>query len=206
MQKIIISKNLNLWSRLQKVPYKTLESYVKDSVKALLQNDPEYRTQIILEAIDATNKEQNIAEASSCKSGCSSCCHQPIMASQEEVDHLMTLVKEKNIEIDQDKLKEQATWDKKDYYDKNNRSKTGCVFLSDTDYSCQVYEKRPAACRAYFVVSHPTFCRIKHRHRHPQFSIAVNGEAEVMVSTLWSLSQGKIETLAKKVYEYLRPK
>ena len=56
----------------------------------------------------------------------------------------MALVKDQNIEIDQDKLKEQAKWDKKDYYDKKNRNKTGCIFLSETDYKCRVYEKRPA--------------------------------------------------------------
>lgn len=200
---MIISKNLANWGRTQDKTAHELEASVQSILDIISKIAPKVRTQQVLDAIDITNEKSEMASKASCVSGCSSCCHQPIMLSDEEAEHIIAFIKSKNIEIDLEKLKEQAKWEKEDYYKNENSKKTGCVFLND-NYKCSIYSHRPAACRSYFVVSHPTFCRLKYRHSHQQFAIAINSKAEMIISALWSLSKGKIEPLAKKVHNILK--
>lgn len=198
--KTLIGKNLALFGRANGLTRSDLEKLVGVYVKILLANaHPESRIKTIFGIMDEFNNNKQMADRASCKAGCSHCCHQPIMVSEEEVEYILSQPRYQGI-VDFKTLAEQASWEKEDYYKNENRSKTGCVFLSDKGY-CQIYTHRPAACRSYFVASHPTFCRLEYQHKHRQFELMINMQAEILLSALWSISKGSIETLAKKLFK-----
>ena len=193
--KIVLSKNLVLAGSIEGASKETMETWVSDQVKNLDKIPSKKRISAILKAIDKTN--QNTHAKVSCRSGCSHCCHQPIMITAPEVEHIMEYVNKHHIEIDKSKLDIHSKWEKADYYKKENRPLTGCVFLSK-EGQCRIYDHRPATCRTYFVRSNPKFCKIKYKHKHPNYEIAINLKAEVLLSALWSYG-GAVETLPKKV-------
>ena len=60
--------------------------------------------------IDKNIERSQIAEKSSCKKGCSHCCHQHVAITEGEALLLLDTCKQKGIEIDKDRLKKQASW------------------------------------------------------------------------------------------------
>jgi Fe-S-cluster containining protein len=121
----------------------------------------EKRAQILHKEI-----EKNIAEPfshelvqkySSCRKGCSACCHTQVSINSDEANLLASIV-ESGHEIDLEKLQKQATagsdagsWYKIPF---NERS---CVFLNK-DNACSIYEKRPAVCRTNQVLGNASQC------------------------------------------------
>lgn len=92
----------------------------------------------------------------SCSKGCSFCCSLYTLVSYNEAKLLAHAIKEKNIKIDMDLLKTQATVKKPEHWLLLPAKQRRCVFLKDS--LCSVYDFRPASCRTYHVTSPPAQC------------------------------------------------
>jgi Fe-S-cluster containining protein len=88
----------------------------------------------------------------SCKKGCSACCMTNIPLTELELDHIF---KAHPIRKDERKrIFKNATRNG----DKRFADRTPCIFLKDN--LCSIYERRPIACRGYYVISDPHNCSI----------------------------------------------
>ena len=107
-----------------------------------------------------------LAKQIQCKKGCSFCCHQIQIVSQDEA--MLLAKRAENLNIDLDLLEQQSNFgnDVSDVRtDKINETewfkqpfeKSKCVFLNEKK-ECMVYEDRPTSCRVYNVISPPKEC------------------------------------------------
>jgi Fe-S-cluster containining protein len=92
----------------------------------------------------------------SCRKGCAHCCHLLVDITKSEALLLADAARALSPEKKQ-RLKEQASWPNDPMFFVHQFPKSRCVFLAD-DNSCSIYERRPMACRAHFVISDPVHC------------------------------------------------
>lgn len=110
-----------------------------------------------IELMDTQHAEMLNKEKSSCKMGCSACCHYHVDSQDIEVQIILAWCKKHNVTIDKEYLQEQSKWKTKDLF--NHPTHSACVFLKDR--KCSIYDVRPLACRNYFVFSNPDYCDAK---------------------------------------------
>lgn len=108
--------------------------------------------------IEVLFQDPAVARHSSCKRGCSACCHSQVSINQDEAELLALKVLRGEITIDIARLAKQkdagdaaAKWYQIAYKER------GCVFLDD-DGACQIYANRPGVCRTNYAVSAPELC------------------------------------------------
>lgn len=85
------------------------------------------------------NFAKDVPKDIGCRRGCSFCCYQFVTLTVPEAKELAPLVKKERLH----RIQGQRKWGMSDF-GYNEESK--CVFLGD-DGACEVYEKRPLACR-----------------------------------------------------------
>lgn len=95
-------------------------------------------------------------EPVSCANGCSFCCYQKVDVLEAEAELTMHYAKEKNLEIDFERLEKQKVETEVEY-SKLKLADRRCVFLQQGE-TCGVYEHRPSACRKLAVVSPQKDC------------------------------------------------
>lgn len=135
-----------------------LSSEINEKVAGfqLTASGPE-RARLLHRLVDAeTFKDENIP--SSCKKGCSACCHMEVEITSYEAEILKDLVQAGH-EIDSEKLLKQSCRELQDPLWKQGPRNidSKCVFLNQ-EGSCSIYEHRPAMCRRHSVSSHAKNC------------------------------------------------
>jgi Fe-S-cluster containining protein len=110
-----------------------------------------------LKRIDKFNSEEMkiTRQKIICKSGCSNCCHIPVMVTDDESLLILDYCKFKNIEIDVLKAHNQALAKQKLEMPRQERR---CIFLDDKTNNCKIYPVRPLVCRSHFSLTEPEFC------------------------------------------------
>jgi Fe-S-cluster containining protein len=113
----------------------------------------------------------------SCKKGCSFCCYQQVMITDDEADLLLRCV----AEIDWAKVERQA---KAKRWRDLSREDRSCIFLVDD--KCFPYEHRPSTCRKYFSIEDPKKCDTE-TNPNGEVKRLVSIGAEVVVSSAWTV-------------------
>ncbi len=151
------------------------------------------------EALDELWKANPLAaQATSCKKGCTACCHTQVSVTKDEAELLACRVG-KDVLIDQERLERQARakdssseWYKLSYEDRR------CVFLG-SDGECQVYEDRPSVCRSNYVFSPPEDCLTKDGNIRPvRLLIPEKADMVTMAHFLESRDNGDLPRLLKQ--------
>jgi len=133
-----------------------------------------------LEKIDQVY--QNDQTPISCAAGCAACCHARVDISKHEKRLILAHLKDKKIDLDQERLKIQAEalqegrWDQLPFTDRK------CVFL-DADSRCSIYESRPLLCRRYFVTSDKKHC---YDENWSQIARVTNPDADAFLSAVFT--------------------
>ena len=189
------------------IPGKELYENVLRARAKILAAPRELKLQTAHKYMDVENEASGVPQKSSCKAGCSFCCHQRIMVIEEEIDLILSEIKKRNMKLDMDRLKKQSKLNKNEYFAAKNKD-TKCVFLQENG-QCGIYEVRPSSCRNYFVQSDPKYCNSETRQSWPEgkkypFSSGVAQNAHYYSSALMNMSRGKTGSLAGRLYERLK--
>jgi Fe-S-cluster containining protein len=112
-----------------------IEQLVEKAVRA---PSPAAKVFYLREMSDALGKAA--APALPCKSGCSDCCHMPVVISEVEA---IQIAKSTGAKMRKSGISYSAVG-------KSSLSATACSFLEAG--KCSIYQNRPYACRVYFVV------------------------------------------------------
>lgn len=107
----------------------------------------ELTDQILIEESDPTT---------SCKKGCSFCCHVPVDITTTEAALIGHYCKERHIPISKKYLKKQLRIAPSDI---PLSDCSACIFLKDKE--CSIYPARPMNCRKHLVASEPKRCDSK---------------------------------------------
>lgn len=135
-------------------------------------------------AIDKLIDESVSAVASelSCRRGCAHCCYVNVDISEDEADLILYAMREKGIQLDEQKLKHQAKverWNQLSYKDRR------CPLLG-TNNECMIYEHRPMSCRKYHVRSPAEQCNSQ-KYQSGDVAVLSINYAEAMASAIFSL-------------------
>jgi Fe-S-cluster containining protein len=140
----------------------------------------------------------------SCRVSCNHCCYLAVYISDDEADLLANKIKSKEVEVDMDLLKLQATrGGDPDGWIGKPLNEAKCVFLGGLG-SCMVYKDRPSVCRNYFVISPAKDCDTSTKGTHKVVR-PIDNEAEYMLAAGQSF-QRTVGTLPQKLWERLKKK
>lgn len=154
-------------------------------------------SEIIKDTTD--DKGRTTEENISCKKGCAFCCKMEVHITEDEADLLAAVIKDDGLEIDREKLAEQAKLEKDDWSGKTAEQKA-CVFLGEND-ECRIYEYRPINCRKLMVISDPILCdtiKFPNGMVHRYLSI----QAEIISTAIMTCNKGG--SLSKLLNERLK--
>lgn len=115
-------------------------------------------TLFVHKLIDAYAKK--VAYQATCKQGCSFCCYQQVLITEDEGLLLSELVKEQpEVLVNGESLLAQREWPANETNGKWTHPKElkRCAFLSNEGL-CTVYESRPSACRNHRSVDPVYYC------------------------------------------------
>jgi Fe-S-cluster containining protein len=155
---ICVSQELN--QLLDKIPpeietrvFDLVEDYEKQFKEALAEDA--INAMIAIHNLFDEQVKQDI-KVSSCKRGCTFCCHQNVDIWPAEAAVIVRYCEEHNIKIDLAYLERQMSIDPMEL---PKTEVSACVFLKYGD--CSIYEARPIKCRTYHVSTDPDFCNLK---------------------------------------------
>ena len=136
-----------------------------------------------------------------CQKGCAHCCHNTVVATEDEVDLLIYRMEQDKITIDLDLLKRQAEFEGNDSeWFHQPKSENRCVFLDESN-SCRVYEHRPASCRKYFVITEPSQC--DDRVGSQKVGVVADMQAELAYSAMMDIDHSKVDALPRVLFKRL---
>ena len=118
------------------------------------------------------NALKPIQKVTSCKQGCTHCCHLPILCSELENELLIDYMDEHYTPDKLTEFKDKINQNKDifsqlmhingRFLDENyklySNSNIPCAFLDNNTNNCMVYEARPYICRKYLVFNDPSVC------------------------------------------------
>jgi Fe-S-cluster containining protein len=104
----------------------------------------------------------DVKQKSSCKKGCSFCCHVSTDISEDEAFLIADYCKTNGIGIPAAYLHSQLLYEADKIY---MSSCSACVFLKDN--KCSIYPVRPIACRKYFVFTPASLCEQASKNKSP---------------------------------------
>lgn len=120
--------------------------------------------QLIYENVEKIKIKSKMSEVISCSKSCSFCCHDEINLSKNEVEYLLSKIKENNVKPNRRLLKIQ---NKTEDFHKIKWAHKACSLL-DSNGNCSVYEFRPMICRTHNSTIDPKFCN---KEKYPNMSI-----------------------------------
>lgn len=141
-------------------------AHVRKQIKELKgiakQTNPQKAISLALAAqgkalLKAKIENPEMTENISCKSGCANCCSLFVEVTDVEADIIVTELVNKNMLIDENKMRKQAFYSKSNWFTQSFDDRA-CVFLN-ADKSCSIYNARPSACRSMIVISDPKHCK-----------------------------------------------
>lgn len=166
----------------------------------LEEMEPKDRLLTAIQGVEAYNNAQLKGVKVSCGAGCTFCCYTPVTVSETEVDLLVEHIKETGMVINESDLKSQAqkAGDLEGFWS-DPVSPSKCVFLGDGN-KCNVYEKRPIACRLHFVTSHPDACKVGSGDDVKKYAVT---NSEIVATAYYQTS--RIGYLPEILYNKLYP-
>ena len=162
--------------------FKTYEALKEDIKHARKEYDTEQIVRSSYQFIDAKVQAnlQNDGNRSTCKRGCSYCCHLNVGIGKGEAkilskdlshDQIQHLKKQRDV------LTKLGKDNYEDFPHEVDWETSACVFLKNNE--CSVYEDRPMACRMYYVVTEPKLCDVI-SNKDGKTGQLVTYEAEIM--------------------------
>lgn len=135
-----------------------LNHYENEYHKALKEDNAESVARNFQQHVDNLIRESTVPEGEkiSCKKGCSSCCMLHVDIMEEEAELILTHCKEKNIDIDWERLQEQQHYGSETFLSLPAETRK-CVFLSE-EGTCKIYDIRPINCRKLYSLDDPKKC------------------------------------------------
>lgn len=120
------------------------------------QSDAEIYREVLV-AYDGLIKQSGLFETASCNKGCSFCCHDTIIVSEMEIEHIKNVIALKGITPNAERLAKQKENDTAiKWADK------ACSLLSEPNAEgkrdCLIYEDRPLICRSHNSMEDPKYC------------------------------------------------
>lgn len=112
-------------------------------------------------------RAQKVESLITCRQGCSHCCRQAVALTAIEAATIVQFATEKQIAIDEEKLKKQIDWSTDEQWAEQPEQDRTCIFLNDGTGDCSIYPARPLACRKYFATSDPQNCNLIQIDRKP---------------------------------------
>jgi Fe-S-cluster containining protein len=168
------------------------------------------RARLIYETVDSQRiifKSANpeLANLVQCRKGCAECCYVHVTVTDDEAELLSSKVISGEVKIDEELLFKQIkhmefSEESGSWKDRKNKSLSRCIFLS-TDNSCSVYSDRPAMCRNYEALEHPSKCDITSEN---PVRIMFIPDAEMVGSA--ALNVGECDSMAKMIHKKLEKK
>lgn len=139
----------------------------------------------IFELADQVLTEEN-DPTTSCKKGCSFCCHVPVEITATEAALIGHYCKERHIPISKKYLKKQLRIATSEI---PLSDCSACIFLKHKE--CSIYPVRPMNCRKYLVASEPKRCDSK-TYRPPDNRVQVvsSHHLEALASALINVGDG----------------
>ena len=138
-----------------------------------------------------------IGRTVTCSTGCSFCCNVEVHITEDEAELLASVLKDRKIEINQEKLNMQAGITDGTWLDRTCDDLT-CIFLDEND-ECKIYQYRPMNCRKLMVTSDPQLCDIKYRNEMVHRFL----EIHIKIITTAIMTCTKYGTLPKMLKEKL---
>ncbi len=141
-----------------------------------------------------------VQKFSSCKKGCSACCHTQVAINSDEAELLATKVENGHqinlnlLEIQAEAGTEAKVWYQIPY------SHRRCIFL-DNKNACSIYEDRPAVCRTNQVLGESASCETKDGIEKP-LRLVKTEEGDMVVIAAFQVA-GKSGTLPEMLYQTL---
>lgn len=138
-----------------------IDEVVPFLLKFKREKGPEPTYLYLRKTIDNIKEKSGIDSQISCNGKCSFCCHSNILVSHDEGIYVRTIVKQKGIIPNQDRIKKQKSSGDTHFKDISWQDKA-CSLLSDPDENgdrqCTIYEDRPIICRIHNSTENPINC------------------------------------------------
>lgn len=147
-----------------------IETRISSTNSRLTQSEAQRKLKRLYEKFG--NALQPISGITSCKAGCSECCHLLVLTSQLEAEMIKDYISSRCTPEELAELKEKVS-SHKDLLSSLTVYNTGsfsgestqaylsakipCAFLDD-NHCCSIYEARPFICRKYLVFDNPEIC------------------------------------------------
>lgn len=136
----------------------------------------------------------------SCAKGCGFCCHLEVEITEDDAERLADAVLERGLELDTERLKEQAGRQRLDEaWQKGVTAANRCVLL-DENNGCRAYEARPLVCRKHSVTSPAPDCGTPGASPVPRL-IPMN---EIIMSAYVTLAESRHGSLSKMLLRTLK--
>lgn len=152
-------------------------------------------------AVDGIKKKANFDDNTSCTGKCSFCCHSNILVSHDEGIHIRTIVKQRNIIPNSERLKKQKKSESIHYKDLSWSDKA-CSLLSDPDENgdrqCTIYDERPIICRTHNSTEDPINCDRSEDDEKPVHEIKIVFLDALLTASI--VSGGKPNSREPKLY------
>lgn len=167
-EKQLVTKQFNLLlNQIPESQYRQIDAafvdYYNRMLIILLQEGAEVLIVAIYQLVDnlLTKQIQNSTKPITClknANGCSWCCYINVDLTEPEAKVAFKYAQLNGIKIDWDLVLTQAQDKDLEVFRKLSHAQRKCAFLQE-DGSCGVYEARPLACRAHYVVTPVEDCR-----------------------------------------------
>lgn len=176
-----------------------IEVLLNESRNFLVEANPGASRAHVLHALIEREVQKADSIPTSCKVGCSACCHLEVEVTPDEASLLADII-ESGHPVDFERLELQSRKKRQDSswllgVSTSNR----CVFLGDQG-ACSIYEDRPSICRKHSVVSPAENCLSA---KEP--SVVRNVPlAEIVMSSAIDIVQGDVGSLSSMVLRELK--
>ncbi len=176
-----------------------IEVLLNESRKFLAEANPGASRAHVLHALIEREVQKAESIPTSCKKGCSACCHLEVEITPDEASLLADII-ERGHPVDLERLEHQSQKKRQDAsWLLGVTAMNRCVFLGDQG-ACSIYEDRPSICRKHSVVSPAEHCMAAN-----QAPVVRNVPlAEIVLSSAIDIAEGRVGSISSMVIKELR--